>query len=86
MSPHGRPGQQHEARNILMLADHYSEDWETLWWVRADSRATILAGPGQTAGPLRLRANRYWQYRQTPPTGPALAVTAGRRTGRAGSG
>jgi len=28
-----------------MLADHYSEDWETLWRVRANGRATILAGP-----------------------------------------
>ena len=28
---------------VTMLADHYSEDWETLWWVRADGRAAILA-------------------------------------------
>jgi hypothetical protein len=77
---------------VTMLADHYSEDWETLWWVRADGRATILAAPRQTAkprptaGPLRWPANRHRQHRQTPPTGPVLAVTAGRRTGRAGSG
>jgi len=69
-----------------MLADHYSEDGETLWRVRANGPATILAEPRQTAGPLRLRANRYWQYRQRSPAGPALAVTAGRRTGWAGSG
>jgi hypothetical protein len=69
-----------------MLADHYSEDGETLWRVRANGRATILAGPRQTAGPLRLRANRYWQYRQTPPAGPVPAVTVERRTGWAGSG
>ena len=28
---------------VTMLADRYSEDWETLWWVRADGRAAILA-------------------------------------------
>ena len=27
---------------VTMLADHYSDDWETLWWVRADGRAAIL--------------------------------------------
>jgi len=70
---------------VTMLADHYSEDWETLWWVRADGRAAILAGPGQTAGPLRLLASRNWQYRQAKPTGPVLAVTAERWTGWAGS-
>jgi len=28
---------------VAMLADEYSDDWETLWWVRADGRAAILA-------------------------------------------
>jgi len=69
-----------------MLADQYSEDWETLWWVRSGSRATIPAGPRQTAVPLRLRANRRRQYGQRSPAGPVLAVTVGRRTGWAGSG
>jgi PPOX class probable F420-dependent enzyme len=70
---------------VTMLADHYSEDWETLWWVRADGRATILAEQRQMAGPLRLLANRYRQHRQTPPTGPVLAVMVERWTGRAAS-
>ena len=31
---------------VTVLADHYSEDWETLWWVRADGRAaTVTAEP-----------------------------------------
>jgi PPOX class probable F420-dependent enzyme len=71
---------------VTMLADYYSEDWETLWWVRADGRATILADQPLMAGPLRLLASRYWQYRQAPPTGPVLAVTVERWTGWAGSG
>ena len=70
---------------VTMLADHYSEDWETLWWVRADGRATILAEQRQTAGPLRLPANRYRQYRETSPTRPVLTMTVQRWTGRAAS-
>ena len=69
---------------VTMLADHYSDDWETLWWVRADGRATILADHRQMAAPLTLLANRYWQYRQAPPTGPVLAVTVERWTGWTG--
>ena len=38
------------------------------------------------AEPLRLLADRYWPYREAPPTDLALAVTAGRWTGRSGAG
>ena len=71
---------------VTMLADHYSEDWETLWWVRADGRAAILTDQRQMAAPLRLLADRYWQYRQAPPTGPVVAVTVERWTGWTGVG
>ena len=71
---------------VSMLADHYSDDWETLWWVRADGRAAILTDQRQMAAPLRLLADRYWQYRQAPPTGPVVAVTVERWTGWTGVG
>ena len=70
---------------VTMLAGHYSEDWETLWWVRADGRAAILAGQRQMAEPLRPLADRYWPYREAPPTDPVLAVTVERWTGRSGA-
>src|SRR6516164_6313728 len=57
----------------------------TLWRVRADGRATILADQRPMAAPLRLLVNRYWQYRQAPPTGPVLAVTVERWTGWTGA-
>ena len=66
---------------VTMLADHYSDDWDALWWVRADGQAVILADQRQMAAPLRLLADRYWQYRQAPPTGPVLAITVERWTG-----
>ena len=28
---------------VTVLADEYSDDWATLWWARADGRATVLA-------------------------------------------
>ena len=37
---------------VTMLADHYSEDWDTLWWVRADGKAAILADQRRMAAPL----------------------------------
>jgi PPOX class probable F420-dependent enzyme len=70
-----------ENPQVTMLADQYSDDWDTLWWVRIDGRAVVLTGPQQMAEPLRLLAGRYWQYREAPPAGPVLAVTAERWSG-----
>jgi PPOX class probable F420-dependent enzyme len=27
---------------VCLLADHYDEDWSTLWWVRADGSGRVL--------------------------------------------
>jgi PPOX class probable F420-dependent enzyme len=70
-----------ENPRVTMLTDHYSDDWDTLWWARADGRAEILADQPRMAAPLTLLANRYWQYRQAPPTGPVIAVTVERWSG-----
>jgi PPOX class probable F420-dependent enzyme len=70
-----------ENPQVTMLADEYSDDWDKLWWVRADGRAVVLTDRRQMAEPLRLLANRYWQYREAPPTGPVLAVTVERWSG-----
>jgi PPOX class probable F420-dependent enzyme len=57
---------------VSVLADHYDEDWSTLWWVRADGVARIL--DVSPAGLAALVA-RYPQYRETPPPGPFLEIT-----------
>jgi PPOX class probable F420-dependent enzyme len=74
-----------ENPRVTMLADHYSDDWDALWWARADGRAEILADQPQMAAPLNLLTDRYWQYRQAPPTGPVIAVTVERWSGWAAS-
>jgi PPOX class probable F420-dependent enzyme len=48
---------------VSLLLDAYSEDWERLWWVRADGRGTVVAdGPGWERAITLLRA-KYPQYR-----------------------
>jgi PPOX class probable F420-dependent enzyme len=69
-----------------VLADHYDEDWSRLWWVRADGRAAVLEAPDDMAGPIRLLAERYPQYRSSPPAGPVICVVVDHWAGWAAGG
>jgi PPOX class probable F420-dependent enzyme len=71
---------------VAMLADHYEADWGALWWARADGTAALLDRPADMAGPLRLLAARYPQYRAHPPAGPVISIQVGRWSGWAASG
>ena len=66
---------------VAVLADHYEDDWDALWWARADGLAAILSHPADMAGPLELLAARYRQYRAQPPGGPLIRIQAERWTG-----
>ena len=66
---------------VAVLADRYDDDWDSLWWVRADGQAAILDDPARLAGPTGLLAGRYPQYRVQPPAGPVIAITVQRWTG-----
>ncbi|MBB4743858.1 PPOX class probable F420-dependent enzyme [Actinoplanes octamycinicus] len=70
---------EHEPR-VSVLADHYSDDWDQLWWVRADGLATVTDVPE----PALLA--RYPQYTVQPPPGPFLRIEVTRWTAWAGSG
>jgi PPOX class probable F420-dependent enzyme len=70
-----------ENPSVSLLADHYDDDWDTLWWVRADGTAAILTAKPEILAPLAQLAARYPQYRQAPPPGPVLAVTVTRWSG-----
>jgi PPOX class probable F420-dependent enzyme len=67
---------------VSVLADHYEDDWSMLWWVRADGGARILqpGAPEHGRAVARL-AERYEQYRERPPEGPAIAIAVRRWTG-----
>ena len=56
---------------VTLLADHYADDWDQLWWARADGHATVLTGQADIASPVALLAARYPQYQATPPAGPS---------------
>ena len=66
---------------VAVLADHYQDDWDGLWWVRADGQAAILDDPATMAPALALLAGRYPQYREHPPAGPVISIHVDRWTG-----
>lgn len=68
---------------VALLADHYDdEDWDALWWVRADGTGRVLDSENELARrAVELLAARYPQHRAAPPDGPVLAVEVLRWTG-----
>ncbi|GAA4386279.1 TIGR03668 family PPOX class F420-dependent oxidoreductase [Tsukamurella soli] len=58
---------------VSLLVDVYDDDWERLWWVRADGRAG-LAAPGERAEAVARLAGKYPQYRERVPDG-AVVLT-----------
>ena len=61
---------------VEVVIDHYEENWTKLWWVRLRGRARVV---GLDERVLGLLAAKYPQYRETPPQGPAIAVTVQQR-------
>ena len=66
---------------VAVLADHYEDDWDGLWWVGADGQPAILDDPATMAPALALLAGRYPQYREHPPAGPVISIHVDRWTG-----
>jgi PPOX class probable F420-dependent enzyme len=64
---------------VAVLVDHYDDDWEALWWVRADGSARVLdLDDPEAARAVELLARRYPQQRSE---GPVLAVDVTRWSG-----
>ncbi|GAA1741801.1 TIGR03668 family PPOX class F420-dependent oxidoreductase [Luedemannella helvata] len=67
---------------VSVLVDHYDDDWERLWWARADGTARVIeAGSARAAGPLAALARRYPQYQLTAPPGPVVVISVRRWSG-----
>ncbi|MEW2256462.1 TIGR03668 family PPOX class F420-dependent oxidoreductase [Streptomyces sp. NPDC047869] len=73
---------------VCLLVDAYDEDWEQLWWVRADGEARVLPPDTADAAVRRVRETavallcaKYPQYGPCPPAGPVIDVTVRRWTG-----
>ncbi len=86
---------------VAFLADHYDEDWSTLWWVRADATARTdrsARGPGVEAGDdkgadatdyeaaVDALAAKYPEYRRTRPDGVVVRARITRWTGWSAQG
>ncbi|WP_328420455.1 TIGR03668 family PPOX class F420-dependent oxidoreductase [Streptomyces sp. NBC_00443] len=74
---------------VCLLADVYDEDWDRLWWVRADGDARIVP-PDATERAAReeyaaavesLRQKYPRHYQGRPPEGPVTVITVLRWSG-----
>ncbi len=65
---------------VCFLVDHFDEDWQRLWWVRADARAGVLDGVDRDRAMSALAA-KYRQYRDVPPTGAVVGALVRRWSG-----
>ncbi len=71
---------------VAVLADHYEDDWNKLWWVRADGTARVVTDSAEAERATDLLASRYSQYRDARPPGPVVAIHIDRLTGWNGAG
>jgi PPOX class probable F420-dependent enzyme len=74
---------------VCLLVDGYDENWDLLWWARADGMARVLPPADESAASaryVRLLTEKYAaQYAERPPGGPVVEVAVGRWSGwRAG--
>jgi PPOX class probable F420-dependent enzyme len=65
---------------VEVLVDHYEDDWSALWWVRLTGQARVLAAGEARDSAVADLADKYHQYRSSPPTGPVVAVDVERIT------
>ena len=66
---------------VALLANHYSDDWQELWWVRVDGLASVTAQAEEIQHPIDLLVRRYEQYSARHPDGPVITIRADRWTG-----
>jgi PPOX class probable F420-dependent enzyme len=66
---------------VSLLVDHDDDDWDALWWVRADGTATVTDDEPVLARAREALGVRYQQHRAQPPDGPAITVEVARWSG-----
>lgn len=67
---------------VSVLVDHYSENWDELWWARADGTAMIVEPDSEEGARSWARlAERYEQYEGRSPAGPVIVVDVERWSG-----
>ena len=66
---------------VALLVDRYDEDWDRLWWARADGHARIVEDGPELDAARDLLSRRYEQYRAVPLDGPVILVDVDRWSG-----
>ena len=69
-----------ENPRVSVLVDHYEEDWDRLWWVRADGSGRLLTDPNDSEAAAAV-AQLHARYRQQRAIGTVLAVDVERWSG-----
>jgi PPOX class probable F420-dependent enzyme len=64
-----------ENPRVSMIVDYYADDWQQLWWVRADGAAVIERSGEQHAAYWNQLRSKYPQYAGQVLNGPVIAVT-----------
>jgi PPOX class probable F420-dependent enzyme len=65
---------------VAFLVDVYDDDWDRLWWVRADATAAIIDGTDRQRAIAALRA-KYPQYERVVPQGAVVGALVSRWSG-----
>ena len=65
-----------ENPRVALLADHYAEDWDELWWARVDGWASVVEDEQALQDPLDVLVQRYEQYRDHRPAGTVIVIQA----------
>nr|WP_228022345.1 TIGR03668 family PPOX class F420-dependent oxidoreductase [Streptomyces acidicola] len=65
---------------VSLLVDHFDEDWERLWWVRADGLARVLENVDADEL-VQALLSKYDQYRDRRPSGPVIEIHVNRWSG-----
>jgi PPOX class probable F420-dependent enzyme len=60
---------------VSLLVEHYSDDWNQLWWVRADGHATLHDSGDEMAIGYSLLRSKYPQYDRVALDGPVVTVS-----------
>ncbi len=63
---------------VSLLVDSYADDWDALWWVRADGVAQVHDDGAVVDTAYRLLRAKYPQYETVSLTGPVIAITVHR--------
>ncbi|WUB07838.1 TIGR03668 family PPOX class F420-dependent oxidoreductase [Streptomyces platensis] len=69
---------------VCLLVDDYDEDWDRLWWARADGTATVLPPAERAAASAHyvdLLTRKYRQYADRSPHGPVVEIQVARWSG-----